>query len=65
VNTYKKGDFAVTVCTTEMIKFSSCKRRKVQTQFCGGEITSDGGVVGIAQNSRLTRFEAIPSRNRI
>jgi len=42
----------VTVCTTKRIEFSSCKRRKVQAQFCGGDITSDGGVMLLREADR-------------
>ena len=45
------GGFAMTKCTTSTISFSSCKSRKVQADFSGGEITSDGGVLA-AQKSR-------------
>jgi len=31
----------MTLCTTKTIEFSRCKRRKVQANFKGGEITSD------------------------
>jgi Transposase DDE domain group 1 len=51
-----KGDFAVTVCTTKTIEFSSCKRRKVQAQFCGGEITSDGGVMLLREADRRLKL---------
>ena len=35
----------VTHCTTKTIQFSSCKKRKVEANFTGGDITSDGGVL--------------------
>lgn len=35
----------MTVCNTEIYEFARCKRRKVQAQFSGGDITSDGGVM--------------------
>ena len=34
----------MTVCNTKETEFSSCKSRKVEAQFCGEEIASDGGV---------------------
>jgi len=46
----------VTVCTTKTIEFSSCKRRKVQAQFCGGEITSDGGVMLLREADRRLKL---------
>ena len=35
----------MTVCTTKIIEYARCKGRKVQAQFNGGDITSDGGVM--------------------
>ena len=35
----------VTHCTTKNIQFSSCLKRKVEANFKGGDITSDGGVL--------------------
>jgi hypothetical protein len=35
----------VTDCTTTKVEFSSLKRRKVEAEFSGGEITSDGGAL--------------------
>ena len=46
----------MTVCTTKTIEFSSCKRRKVQAQFCGGQITSDGGVMLLREADRRLRL---------
>ena len=44
----------MTVCNTKMIEYSRCKRRKVQAEFNGGEITSDGGVMLLREiDSRL------------
>ena len=48
----------MTVCNTEIYEFTSCKRRKVQAQFSGGHITSDGGVMLLKQADKrldLTR----------
>ena len=48
----------MTVCNTEIYEFTSCKRRKVQAQFSGGDITSDGGVMLLKQADKrldLTR----------
>lgn len=39
----------MTVCNTNLIEFSSSKGRKVQGQFNGGDITSDGGVMLLSQ----------------
>ena len=35
----------MTVCSTKIIEYARCKGRKVQAQFNGGDITSDGGVM--------------------
>jgi hypothetical protein len=56
VELIKKGDFAVTICTTNVIEYSRCKRRKVQAQFCGGDITSDGGVMLLREADRRLRL---------
>jgi len=42
----------VTVCTTKTIEYSRCKRRKVQAEFNGGDITSDGGVMLLREVDR-------------
>jgi hypothetical protein len=47
-----KGGFAVTVCTTKIIEYARCKGRKVQAQFNGGDITSDGGVMLLREVDR-------------
>jgi hypothetical protein len=42
----------VTNCTQESFQFPVCKRRRVETNFQGGEITSDGGVLLLQQVDR-------------
>ncbi len=42
----------MTKCTTETIKFPACKRRLVEVNFAGGEITSDGGVLLLREIDR-------------
>ena len=42
----------MTVCTTKTIEYARCKRRKVQAEFNGGDITSDGGVMLLRQVDR-------------
>lgn len=39
----------MTVCTTETIEFTRCKRRKVVADFGGGEITSDAGALLLSE----------------
>jgi hypothetical protein len=52
----QEGDFAVTICTTDVIEFSRCKLCKVYARFCGGEITSDGGVMLLHEADRRLRL---------
>ncbi|MGA7277196.1 MAG: hypothetical protein WBW79_04590 [Desulfocapsaceae bacterium] len=40
-----KEGFAIAKCTTPSINFTTCKRRLVQADFSGGDITSADGVV--------------------
>jgi hypothetical protein len=50
----------VTNCTAEVIAFPACKRRKIEAQFRGGDITSDGGVLLLRQiDRRLGLTEAM------
>jgi hypothetical protein len=42
----------VTNCTQESFQFPVCKRRRVEANFQGGEITSDGGVLLLQQVDR-------------
>lgn len=42
----------MTNCTAEVVAFPACKRRKIEAQFRGGEITSDGGVLLLRQMDR-------------
>jgi hypothetical protein len=44
----------VTNCTLPGLSFPSVKRRKVQADFSGGHITSDGGVLLLRQADRLS-----------
>ena len=43
----------MTVCRRSELKFSRCKNRKVQANFSGGNITSDGGVLLLSQADKL------------
>jgi len=42
----------VTECTQESFAFPACKRRRIEAQFNGGNITSDGGVLLLRQADR-------------
>jgi hypothetical protein len=43
----------VTECTQESFEFPACKRRVVEANFEGGNITSNGGVLLLRQVDRL------------
>ena len=50
----------MTNCTQKSFQFPVCKRRRVEANFQGGEITSDGGVLLLQQiDRRLGLSEAI------
>jgi len=40
-----KEGFAMTVCTIPKVEYARFKRRKIEAEFTGGDITSDGGVM--------------------
>jgi len=46
----------MTKCSTPSIAFSSCKSRKVQADFSGGEITSDAGVLLLQKADRKIKL---------
>ena len=59
----------MTNCTQESFQFPVCKRRRVEANFQGGDITSDGGVLLLQQVDRrlglseaITRFLDDPRR---
>jgi len=43
----------VTDCTSLSFDFPACRKRRVEADFCGGEITSNGGVLLLRQADRL------------
>lgn len=50
----------MTKCTHESFEFPAIKRRKIQAEFSGGEISSDGGVLLLRQiDKRLGLLESI------
>jgi hypothetical protein len=58
-----KGGFAMTNCTIDRIDLTSCKRRLVQAEFSGGDITSDGGGVILRElDRRLQLTSSIADR---
>jgi len=48
----------VTECYKKFIEFPSCKRRKVQANFSGGDVTSDGGALLLRQVDRRLELTA-------
>lgn len=46
----------MTKCNTRSIDFTTCKRRLVQAEFTGGDITSDGGAVFLREIDRRLRL---------
>lgn len=42
----------MTKCNTTQLSFTTCKRRRVQADFSGGAITSDGGIVLLREMDR-------------
>jgi Transposase DDE domain group 1 len=48
----------VTDCTEKTFNFPSFKRRKIDTQFKGGDITSDGGVLLLREIDRQLNLSA-------
>lgn len=46
----------MTKCNTPSIAFSSCKGRQIQTDFNGGEITSDAGALLLRQADRKLKL---------
>lgn len=50
----------MTNCTQESFQFPACKRRRVEANFQGGDITSDGGVLLLGQvDHRLGLSKAV------
>ncbi len=45
----KQGESTVTKCYHTALSFPSVKRRKVEADFCGGDITSHGGIPFLSQ----------------
>ncbi len=51
------------VCTTKNIEFTRCHRRKVQANFGGGEITSDGGVMLLKMVDKILKLTSRVAEN--
>ena len=55
----------MTNCTTEAIQFPGCKQRRVEAEFSGGNVSSDGGVLLLRQADRVTGLtEGLPKASR-
>ena len=53
----------MTSCTAEQLSFPSISRRKVQADFQGGDVSSDGGVLLLRQmDRRLKLTQALAAR---
>jgi hypothetical protein len=53
----------MTICTAEQLSFPSISRRKVQADFQGGDVSSDGGVLLLRQmDRRLKLTQALAAR---
>ena len=52
----------MTECTQESVEFPVCRRRTVEANFQGGEITSDGGVLLLRQVDRYLGLSAAVAR---
>ena len=52
----------MTQCTEQSFAFPACRRRRVEAQFSGGEISSDGGVLLLRQADRYLRLSAAVAR---
>lgn len=50
--------------TTKTIEFTRCKRRKVQANFGGGEITSDAGVMLLSEADKKLKLLTRQSNTR-
>lgn len=52
----------MTNCTPAKLKFPPCHRRRVEAEFSGGEVTSDGGVLLLRQVDRRLGLTAAVDR---
>ncbi|MBF0358790.1 MAG: transposase, partial [Magnetococcales bacterium] len=39
----------MTDCTPRLFEFPACKRRKVEAEFSGGDVTTDAGILLLRQ----------------
>ena len=55
----------MTDCTSLSFEFPACRKRRVVADFCGGDITSNGGVLLLRQADRLLGLTASAARRLI
>ena len=53
----------MTICSKYQLSFQGCKGRKVEAEFSGGNVTSDGGLLLLRQADR--RLELILIRIQV
>ncbi len=58
----QREDLTVTDCTALSFEFPVCRKRRVEVDFSGGEITSNGGVLLLRQADRLSGLTASVAR---
>ena len=61
----KREDLTVTDCTSLSFEFPACRKRRVEADFSGGHITSNGGVLLLRQADRLIGLTASLARRLI
>ncbi len=49
-------------CSSERIKFPACRKRRVEADFAGGDVTSNGGALLLRQADRLLGLSAAVAR---
>ena len=52
----------MTDCTSLSFEFPACRKRRVETDFSGGDITSNGGVLLLRQADRRSGLTASLAR---
>ncbi|MCH8197517.1 MAG: transposase, partial [Proteobacteria bacterium] len=55
----------MTNCTSLSFDFPACRKRRVEADFSGGEITSNGGVLLLRQADRLSGLTASVARRLV
>ena len=55
----------MTDCSSLGFKFPACRKRRVEAEFSGGDITSNGGVLLLRQADRLSGLTASVARRLI